>query len=131
MQSKKALIENLMSIGVRGYCLKNSTGVEIIEAIKSVNSGGNAYANEIIIQMSKSHEVNNMINDVLEHEFLLTKREVEILKLISEGYSNTEIGDKIFISPRTVDTHRTNMMKKLDVKNIAGLIKYAFKSGLI
>jgi two-component system response regulator NreC len=60
----------------------------------------------------------------------LTKREIEILKLIAEGYSNTEIGGILYISPRTVDTHRTNIMKKLNVKNIAGLIKYAVQAGM-
>ena len=55
---------------------------------------------------------------------------IEILKLIAEGYSNTEIGQMLYISPRTVDTHRTNIMKKLNVKNIAGLIKYAIQTGL-
>jgi len=61
----------------------------------------------------------------------LTDREIEILKLIAEGYSNKEIGDKLFISHRTVDTHRTNLMKKLSIHNIAGLIRYAIKCGFV
>ena len=61
----------------------------------------------------------------------LTERETEILKLIAEGYSNKEIGEKLFISHRTVDTHRTNLMKKLDVTNIAGLIKFAIQNGIV
>ena len=62
---------------------------------------------------------------------ILTSREEEILKLIAEGFSNKEIGTQLFISHRTVDTHRTNLMKKLNTSNIAGLISYAIKSGLI
>ena len=61
----------------------------------------------------------------------LTTREIEILKHIAQGYSNKEIGDLLFISHRTVDTHRTNLMKKLEVHNIAGLIRYALRSGLV
>lgn len=61
----------------------------------------------------------------------LTDREIEILKLIAEGMSNKEIGDQLFISHRTVDTHRTNLMKKLDVHNIAGLIRFAINNQLV
>ncbi len=61
----------------------------------------------------------------------LTEREIEILKFIADGLSNKEIGEKLFISHRTVDTHRTNLMKKLDVNNIAGLIRYALKNGFV
>ena len=61
----------------------------------------------------------------------LTEREIEILKLISEGLSNKEIGDQLFISHRTVDTHRTNLMKKHNVHNIAGLIRFALKNKLV
>ena len=61
----------------------------------------------------------------------LTEREVEILKLVAQGMTNKEVGDSLNISHRTVDTHRTNLMKKLDVTNVAGLIRFAFKNGLI
>lgn len=64
-------------------------------------------------------------------EDLLTKREIEILKLIGNGYSNTQIGKLLEISHRTVDTHRTNIRNKLRVHNLAGMIKYALKTGLI
>jgi DNA-binding NarL/FixJ family response regulator len=62
---------------------------------------------------------------------ILTKREIEILKLIGNGYSNTQIGKLLEISHRTVDTHRTNIRNKLSVNNLAGMIKYALKAGLI
>lgn len=62
---------------------------------------------------------------------LLTKREIEILRLIGNGYSNTQIGKLLEISHRTVDTHRTNIRNKLQVNSLAGMIKYALKTGLI
>ena len=61
----------------------------------------------------------------------LTPRELEILKLIAEEYTNPEIAEKLFLSVRTVDTHRQNLIQKLNVKNTAGLVKYAIKSGLL
>jgi two-component system response regulator NreC len=70
-------------------------------------------------------------NEIPEEVKDLTEREVEILKLVAEGYSNKEIGERLFISHRTVDTHRTNLMKKMDVHNVAGLIRIALKSGLV
>lgn len=62
---------------------------------------------------------------------ILTKREIQILKLICEGYSNTQIGSLLEISHRTVDTHRTNIRNKLGVNSLAGMIRYALKSGII
>ena len=70
-------------------------------------------------------------NEIPEEVKDLTEREVEILKLVAEGYSNKEIGERLFISHRTVDTHCTNLMKKMDVHNVAGLIRIALKSGLV
>lgn len=64
-------------------------------------------------------------------DVLLTKREVEILKLIAEEHSNPEIAEMLFISIRTVDTHRRNLLDKLEVKNTVGLVKYAIKQGLV
>ncbi len=60
-----------------------------------------------------------------------TQREIEIIKLLADGFTNKEIGDKLFISHRTVDTHRTNIMKKVGVNNVAGLISFAIKNGLV
>lgn len=70
-------------------------------------------------------------NELPEEVKDLTEREVEILKLVAEGYSNKEIGERLFISHRTVDTQCTNLMKKMDVHNVAGLIRIALKSGLV
>jgi len=61
----------------------------------------------------------------------LSEREMEVLAALAEGLTNKEIGERLFISPRTVDTHRTNLMKKLDTHNIAGLVRIAIKAGLV
>lgn len=72
-----------------------------------------------------------MIDILTAPEEVLTPREIQILKSIANGFSNTEIGKKLEISHRTVDTHRTNIRNKLGVRNLAGMIKYALKSGLV
>jgi len=61
----------------------------------------------------------------------LTDRETEVLRLIAEGFSNKEIAEKLFLSPRTIDTHRQNLMKKLNINKVVGLIKFAIKNGLV
>lgn len=61
----------------------------------------------------------------------LSEREIEVLAALAEGLGNKDIGEKLFISPRTVDTHRTNLMKKLDTHNVAGLVRIAIKAGLV
>jgi two-component system response regulator NreC len=92
-----------------------------------VHSGQNYFSADVTLALinpsGNGHSV--QINE------LLTDRETEILQLIAGGFSNKEIGDQLFISHRTVDTHRTNLMKKLGVNNIAGLISYAIKNGIV
>jgi len=126
MHSQQGMIKNLMEIGVDGYLLKNSCKTELENAIKQVASGGQ-YFSPGVTHSLMAKNVNTEITGGVE----LTKREIEILQYIADGFSNKEIGEKLFISHRTVDTHRTNLMKKLEVKNIAGLISYAIKNGIV
>lgn len=126
----KAIIQRMMDAGASGYLLKNINKSEMLEAIRKVHSGKKYISDEAtnsLLEKEKLEVKTAQLNEATEE---LTKREIEILKLIAEGYSNTEIGSMLYISPRTVDTHRTNIMKKLNVKNIAGLIKYAIQAGL-
>ncbi|RLA58641.1 MAG: DNA-binding response regulator [Epsilonproteobacteria bacterium] len=125
MHSEKGMVEDLINTGVDGYLLKNSGKEEIINAIQKVVAGEKYFASDVTLSLLKKG------NPGSSPAYDLTKREVEILTLIADGFSNKEIGNQLFISHRTVDTHRTNMMKKLDVNNIAGLISYAIKNGII
>lgn len=123
------IISKLKELDIDGYLLKNTTKDELLTAIKSVNSGNKYYSIQITdVLFNAINEQSSTSNQISEK---LTDRELEILKLIAAGYSNTEIGKKLFISHRTVDTHRTNLMKKIKVNNIAGLIKFAFENKLI
>ena len=131
MHNESGLIKTLLKTGADGYVLKNADRSELLEAIKMVSGGKSYFSADVTRSLAVGDEnpgsgfhKENKVAD-------LTTREIEILKLIAEGYSNKEIGDKLFISHRTVDTHRTNLMKKLDVNNVAGIIRFAISNGFI
>jgi len=126
MHSQQGMIKNLIDIGVDGYLLKDSSKKELDNAIKQVSTGGQYFSSGVTHSLMAKNEKSEIGGGVE-----LTKREVEILQFIADGLTNREIGEKLFISHRTVDTHRTNLMKKLEVKNIAGLISYAIKNDII
>jgi DNA-binding NarL/FixJ family response regulator len=123
--SERGMVRQLLDCGSDGYLLKNIAQDELADAIRKVNNGENVFSSEVTLSLAgKAVEKNS--NGV---EVELTERELEILALIAEGLSSKQIGEKLFISPRTVDTHRTNLMNKLEIHNIAGLIRFAFKNG--
>ncbi len=117
-------IEKMMKNGASGYILKNAGKDELLEAINTIAKG----------KIYLSDEVLEIMNNVEERKSAvppLTRREKEILLLVSEGLTNNEIAAKLFVSPWTVDSHRKSLMTKFNVKNTALLIKYAFENGLI
>ena len=123
--SERGMVQKLLDCGSDGYLLKNIAQDELTTAIRRVYNGENVFSSEVTMRLEgKAVEKNASGIDVE-----LTEREIEILSLISEGLSSKQVGEKLFISPRTVDTHRTNLMNKLDIHNIAGLIQFALKNG--
>jgi two-component system response regulator NreC len=124
MHNEAGMIKSLIEIGAKGYLLKSCAQEELIGAIRKVASSQSYFSTEVTLSLLNPTQSNQPTE-------LLTERETEIIKLIAEGFSNKEIGSKLFISHRTVDTHRTNLMKKLDVGNIAGLISYAIRNGIV
>jgi DNA-binding NarL/FixJ family response regulator len=129
MHEEAGMIKNLMALGADGYLLKSCSQDELVGAIQSVFGGKPYFSKGVTLALlnapAGSFPVSGQPTEVL------TERETEVLKLITEGFSNKEIGNKLFISHRTVDTHRTNLMKKLNTSNIAGLISYAIRKGLV
>ncbi len=114
--------------GALGYLPKDTEEDEFIAAIRTVAGGDVYYTNEVSNILTKSLiKKKRMFDDTRD----LTEREKEILKLIVEGLSNKEIGDKLFISVRTVDTHRRNIMDKIEAKNTAELVRKAIEDKLI
>lgn len=129
MHEESGMIKNLMAMGADGYLLKSCSQDELLRAIHAVANGQPYFSHGVTLALLNTNP-SALPSNNQPAEFL-TERETEIIKLISEGFSNKEIGNKLFISHRTVDTHRTNLMKKLNVSNIAGLISYAIKNGLV
>jgi DNA-binding NarL/FixJ family response regulator len=121
-------VRQILRKGASGYILKNASRQTLINAIKTVHQG-KEYIDEtvqkVIVQESITGQRRSM------YEIPLTKREKEVLKLIAEEHTNQEIADKLFLSLRTVETHRANLTQKLDAKNTASLVKEAIKRGLI
>lgn len=125
MHDERSMIKRLLEEGADGYLLKNSTKQELMRAIDEVMKGKQHLSDEVnTVLMSKDSETKGALAG-------LTEREIEIVRLIAEGLSNKEIGEKLFISHRTVDTHRTNLMQKLGVHNIAALVRLAIQEGLV
>lgn len=133
MHNEDSYIQKVLKAGASGYVLKNSGQEGLVNAIVKVHEEGTFFTQEVAsIMMSKYLKKNGQKpqTNVLVSLDDLTKREMEILRLIAEELTNNEIAKKLFISPRTVDTHRRNLLQKLQVKNTAGLVKFAISSGL-
>jgi len=124
MHEEAGFIKKMMDAGAVGYVFKDSSKDELKEAIQAVH-GGKKYFNQKLFDILLNMESGG------KEVSVLSSREKEILKLIAEEYTNPEIAEKLFLSVRTVDTHRQNLIQKLDVKNTAGLVKYAVRSGLV
>ncbi|MBP8823155.1 MAG: response regulator transcription factor [Flavobacteriales bacterium] len=126
MEDGPATVKHLMDHGADGYMLKTSGSEELLLAVQEASKGRRQFspgvAEALLGQRTRAR------TGPLAQ---LSERELEVLAALAEGLSNKEVGDKLFISPRTVDTHRTNIMKKLEVHNLAGLVRLAIAAGLV
>jgi len=104
--NENSYMVEMLRAGVSGYLVKDSTPEELKRAVKTIHSGHSYFS--------------------VSSQFSVTSRELEILKYVSEEMTNKEIAHQLFISPRTVETHKRNLMKKLKVRNVVGLAKYYF-----
>ncbi len=130
MHGEHNYVIKMLEAGAVGYILKNAGKDEMLNAIKSVAMGDSYFSKEVSEQLLEHLNIKNNISSK-EENIPLTNREIEVLKMITQEFSNSEIADKLFISVRTVDTHRRNLIEKLRVKNTAGLVRYAIKKGLV
>lgn len=116
-----SIVRQMLDNGASGYLIKNSMGIEVLEGIKVVAEGN----------IFLCHEVDLLMKKPLKEVVWLTQREKELLRLVTEGYTNTEIADKIFLSPETIKGYRKNLLLKLGAKNTAVLVKMAIEQKLI
>jgi len=114
-------IRQMIQAGAKGYVMKDAERQELLNAILSVYEGKKYFSDKALDKLTSGTKDTS----------LLTAREKEILRLIAQELTNQQIADKLFLSVRTVDTHRRNLHQKLDIKNTAGLVKYAIQAGLI
>jgi DNA-binding NarL/FixJ family response regulator len=124
MHDEVHIVKDLLRAGVNGYVLKKDTHTELLKAIDEVKRG----------KVYVSSEVNKVLVESLQHDGekpLLTIRELEIVRLIVKEFSNKQIAEALFISERTVETHRKNILRKTRVGSIVGLIKYAYANKLV
>jgi two-component system response regulator NreC len=130
MYTNEEYIFQILNAGANGYLVKETAFQDLISAIKAV------YKNEAFMSPSISKKVINSYikraqNDEEVTCEVLTTREREILQLIAEGNSSKKIAELLFISPKTVETHRTHIMDKLNIHNRTGLVKYAIRKGIV
>lgn len=132
MSEEAQHIREAIQAGVHGYVMKSAEKPELIKAIKTVVSGEKYFSEKIIKKLAEIQDVQSPNGKTRVEDILpLTKREIEILKLIVEDLSNIEIGEHLHISSTTVETHRRNLMKKVGVSTAIGLMRWGLKHGLV
>ena len=124
-------IEQMFSAGVEGYMLKRSNIEDFEKAIIRVSEGGNYFSEEIIKVITRNlYENKNWVNKKLGLP-ILTSREKEILELICKGLNNDQIAEAIFLSPKTIEKHKSSLFQKTETFNTVNLVIYAFKNRLV
>ena len=126
MHTDTSMIDTLIKSDVDGYLSKNATQSELLQAVETILSGEKYFSQSV-----KQAYMDNVFNKGKDTMVMLTKREKDVLKLIAEEYTTQEIADKLFLSKHTIESYRKNLISKLNVKNLAGLTKYAIKLGLV
>lgn len=130
MHEEKNYVLKMLEAGASGYILKNAGKEEIINAIETIASGNTFFSSQVSAKLLE-HITNPRPAKEKEAGTPLSDREIEVLQLIANEYSNSEIAEKLFISIRTVDTHRRNLLDKIGAKNTAGLVRFAIQKGLL
>ncbi len=126
--TEPAFIKNMLRNGAKGYLLKNTSKAELVQAIQTVVTGATYLPRSV-----ETILLNDSIGVIAPQKSIpkLTRREKEILQLIGNGMTNGEMAEKLIVSIKTVESHRTNLLQKFGVKNAAGLIKAAMNMGFI
>ncbi|MBR0409782.1 MAG: response regulator transcription factor [Eubacterium sp.] len=129
MHADKEYLLYTMQVGASGYLLKSSSEEELIEAIRSVHEGGVYVCKEMVPYLVQGFV--NRHKEEKEGYLKLSERETQVLTLIAKGYGNKEIGEMLFISVKTVESYKSKIMNKLDLKSRPELVEYALKKRLI
>ncbi len=123
-------VHKLTKYNIQGYVLKNTSLDELMECLRTVYDGGSYFSKDIHIGDKEEDFRNTITIEDKQIDEILSRRELEVLKLICKEYSNAEIAEKLFLSVSTVETHRKNLIAKLGVNNTVGLVKFALRNNL-
>lgn len=128
MHNDPATIAEAVKAEADGYLLKNTGKKELIEAIEKVVDGSTYYSDQVIPVLAKlihsGHEISQNVKP-------LSEREIEILRLVCDDFSTQQIAEQLFISPKTVETHRKNILRKTETRSVVGLMRFALQNRLI
>lgn len=124
-------VHKLSKYNIQGYVLKNASLDELLHALQAVQDGGSYFSRDIHIGDRDEDFRNTITIEDKQIDEILSRRELEVLRLICKEFSNAEIADKLFLSVSTVETHRKNLIAKLGVNNTVGLVKFALRNNLI
>jgi DNA-binding NarL/FixJ family response regulator len=141
MYESENYINRIMELGAQGYLLKNITKDELVHALQIIASGKSYISADITLNLLKKNnepaetltQTDTVLGKANSNSGLveLSKRELEVLKLITDGYTNAEIAEKLFTSKRTIDSHRQRIIEKTQARNTAALVRYAISKGMI
>ena len=130
MYSDKQFSKGMLKAGASGYMLKDSASKELVDAIRIV-ADSNVYISPSIAGVVTEDYLEHLTEKDAEVRSVLTSREVEVLQLLAEGESTKQAASTLGVSTKTIESHRQNIMKKLDIDNVVDLIKYAIREGII
>lgn len=119
-------IKKLAEANVNGYLSKNAEKNELLKAVKTILNGDNYFSSHIKQVLTEA-----MFTKKIKPTFTLTNREKQVLQLVAQEYTTQEIADKLFLSKHTIESYRKNLISKLEVRNIAGLTRYAIEQGMV
>lgn len=125
MYGERETISDMLKAGVSAYILKNTGKQELLKAIEKVAAGGTFFSDEVSAEMMRTYP------EQAAKEISLSQREIEVIELIAREYTNAKIAEALFISERTVETHRKNIFRKTDTKSVIGLLKYCVDKRII
>jgi len=131
MHEDEYYLQEFFRLGVRAYVLKKSTGTDVVQAIRAAQKGEQYVDPALAGLLISSYVGRQSKKEKTERLDILTPRELEVLTLLAYGHTNAEIAEKLHISERTVETHRTNIMAKMEFKSRADLVRFAIDNGML
>lgn len=131
MYATKEHIYRALRAGASGYLLKESAAAEVLAAVREVHAGRRYLSSKVSDEVIRGFLHPGRLDEIETPLERLTPREREVLQLVAEGKSSAQIGRILFLSPKTIDTYRSRLMQKLDIGDLAGLVRFAIRHGII